>query len=90
MREAVAPDWLVDIVRPKPVTVPWPLMIRAGLAICVPLTAGLLAHDLAPGLLAAMGGLIAVIVDVGGPYPARSGACRPSSPKLSDARRPGP
>ena len=71
MREAVAPDWLVDIVRPKPVTVPWPLMIRAGLAICVPLTAGLLAHDLAPGLLAAMGGLIAVIVDVGGPYPAR-------------------
>lgn len=71
MREAVAPDWLVDIVRPKPVTVPWPLMIRAGLAICVPLAAGLLAHDLAPGLLAAMGGLIAVIVDVGGPYLAR-------------------
>jgi uncharacterized membrane protein YccC len=71
VREAVAPDWLVDIVRPKPVTVPWPLMIRAGLAICVPLTAGLLAHDLAPGLLAAIGGLIAVIVDVGGPYPAR-------------------
>jgi uncharacterized membrane protein YccC len=71
VREAVAPDWLVDIVRPKPVTVPWPLMIRAGLAICVPLAAGLLAHDLAPGLLAAIGGLIAVIVDVGGPYLAR-------------------
>lgn len=71
VREAVVPDWLVDIVRPKPVTVPWPLMVRAGLAICVPLTAGLLAHDLAPGLLAAMGGLIAVIVDVGGPYLAR-------------------
>ena len=71
MREAVAPGWLVDIVRPKPVTVPWPLMVRAALAICVPMAAGLLAHDLAPGLLAAMGGLIAVIVDVGGPYLAR-------------------
>jgi uncharacterized membrane protein YccC len=46
-------------------------MLRAALAICVPLAAGLLAHDLAPGLLAAMGGLIAVIVDVGGPYLAR-------------------
>ena len=71
VREAVAPGWLVDIVRPKPVTVPWPLMVRAALAICVPMAAGLLAHDLVPGLLAAMGGLIAVIVDVGGPYLAR-------------------
>src|SRR5438067_3673280 len=58
-------------MRPKRAPVPWPLMIRAALAICVPLAAGLLAHDLAPGLLAAMGGLIAVIVDVGGPYLAR-------------------
>src|SRR5262249_22280592 len=58
VREAVAPDWLVDIMRPKPVTVPWPLMIRAALAICVPMAAGLLAHDLAPGLLAALGGLV--------------------------------
>jgi len=71
VREAVAPDWLVDIMRPKPVTVPWPLMIRAALAICVPMAAGLLAHDLAPGLLAALGGLVAVVVDVGGPYLAR-------------------
>jgi uncharacterized membrane protein YccC len=71
VRDAVAPDWLVDIVRPKPVTVPWPLMIRAALAVCVPLAAGLLAHDLVPGLLAAMGGLITVVVDVGGPYLAR-------------------
>jgi hypothetical protein len=71
VREAVAPDWLVDIMRPKPVTLPWPLMIRAALAICVPLGAGLLAHDPAPGLLAAMGGLITVVVDIGGPYRAR-------------------
>src|ERR1700722_7928230 len=70
-RGAGAPGWLVDIVRPKPVTVPWPLMVRAALAICVPMAAGLLAHDLAPGLLAAMGGLVAVVVDVGG-APARA------------------
>src|ERR1700746_1453643 len=71
VRDAVAPDWLVDIVRPKPVTVPWPLMIRAALAVCVPMAAGLLAHDLVPGLLGAMGGLVTVVVDVGGPYLAR-------------------
>jgi uncharacterized membrane protein YccC len=71
VRDAVAPDWLVDIVRPKRVPVPWPLMIRAALAICVPLAAGLIAHDPVPGLLAAVGGLIAVVVDVGGPYLAR-------------------
>jgi uncharacterized membrane protein YccC len=68
VREAVAPDWLVDLVRPKRVPVPWPLMIRAALAICVPLAAGLLSGNLAPGLLAALGGLITVVVDVGGPY----------------------
>ena len=58
-------------MRPKRVPVPWPLMIRAALAICVPLAAGLIAHDPVPGLLAAIGGLIAVVVDVGGPYLAR-------------------
>ena len=58
-------------MRPKRVPVPWPLMIRAALAICVPLAAGLLSGNLAPGLLAAIGGLITVVVDVGGPYLAR-------------------
>jgi uncharacterized membrane protein YccC len=46
-------------------------MIRAALAICVPLAAGLAAHRPALGLLPAIGGLIAVVVDVGGPYVAR-------------------
>ncbi|HEX4064213.1 MAG TPA: FUSC family protein [Streptosporangiaceae bacterium] len=71
MRDAVAPQWLVEIVRPRRAPVPWPLMVRAALAICVPLAAGLLSDELTLGLLPAIGGLIAVTVDVGGPYRAR-------------------
>jgi uncharacterized membrane protein YccC len=51
--------------------VPWALMIRAALAICVPLAAGFAAHKIALGLLPAIGGLIASVVDIGGPYPTR-------------------
>lgn len=68
MRDAVAPGWLVEIVRPRRTPPPWPLMIRAAVAICVPLAAGFAAHDLALGLLPAIGGLITSAVDVGGPY----------------------
>ncbi|MGH3157914.1 MAG: FUSC family protein [Streptosporangiaceae bacterium] len=71
MRDAVAPQWLVEIVRPRRAPVPWAQMVRAALAICVPLAAGLATHHLALGLLPAIGGLIAVTVDTGGPYPAR-------------------
>jgi uncharacterized membrane protein YccC len=71
VRDAVAPQWLVEIVRPRRAPVPWALMVRAALAICVPLAAGLASNELALGLLPAIGGLIAVTVDVGGPYRAR-------------------
>jgi uncharacterized membrane protein YccC len=46
-------------------------MIRAALAITVPLAAGFAGHDVALGLLPAIGGLLASVVDIGGPYPAR-------------------
>ena len=46
-------------------------MVRAAIAVCVPLAAGLAAHKPSLGLLPAIGGLIAVVVDVGGPYVAR-------------------
>jgi uncharacterized membrane protein YccC len=68
VRDAVAPDWLVEIVRPRRAPPPWPLMIRAAVAICVPLAAGFAAHELTLGLLPAIGGLITSAVDVGGPY----------------------
>jgi len=40
MRAAVVPDWLTELMRPKPAPLPWPDMIRAALAICVPLAVG--------------------------------------------------
>jgi uncharacterized membrane protein YccC len=43
-------------------------MIRAAVAVCVPLAAGFATHELALGLLPAIGGLITSAVDVGGPY----------------------
>lgn len=47
-------------------------MVRAALAICVPLAVGFAAHQPALGLLPAIGGLLANVVDIGGPYPARA------------------
>src|SRR6202011_4347778 len=54
VRDAVAPQWLVEIVRPKRVPPPWPLMVRAALAICVPMAAGLAGDRPSLGLLPAI------------------------------------
>jgi uncharacterized membrane protein YccC len=43
-------------------------MIRAPLAICLPLSLGFAAGHVAYGLPAAMGGLISSIAERGGPY----------------------
>jgi uncharacterized membrane protein YccC len=67
----VVPDWLVAAVRPKRAPVPWADMVRAAFAICVPLSAGIVVHQRATGLLMAMGGLLGVAVDNGGPFTAR-------------------
>src|SRR5580704_19021762 len=67
----VVPDWLVAAVRPKRAPVPWADMFRAALAICVPLSAGIVLHQRATGLLMAMGGLLGIVVDNGGPFTAR-------------------
>ncbi len=69
--EAVAPAWLVEAVRPRSAPVPWPTMIRAAAAICAPLALGLALHNIALAVLPAVGGLIATVVDTGGPYPVR-------------------
>lgn len=67
-RAAIVPEWLAEVVRPKPAPPPWTEMARAALAICVPLSAGILTGHRALGLLPAMGGLMGVMVDNGGPY----------------------
>lgn len=79
LREAVVPgwltnampDWLTEAVRPKPAPVPWGAMVRAALAICVPLSVGIAVGRRDVGLLPAIGGLLGTVLDTGGPYLAR-------------------
>jgi uncharacterized membrane protein YccC len=65
------PTWLVQAVRPRRAPVPWAEMLRAAIAICVPLAAGMAFGDRVLGLLIAMGGLLGIVVDNGGAYTAR-------------------
>ena len=71
MRAAVVPEWLTEVVRPRPAPVPWPEMIRAALAICVPLSVSLALGKGPLGVLPAMGGLLGTMADTGGPYLSR-------------------
>lgn len=68
MRAAIVPDWLAELVRPKPAPLPWPDMIRSVLAICVPLGTAIAAGKTSPGLLPAVGGLLGTMADRGGSY----------------------
>jgi uncharacterized membrane protein YccC len=70
LAEAV-PDWLTDAVRPKPAPVPWGAMVRAALAICVPLSVGFVVGRRDIGLVPAIGGLIGTVIDTSGPYVVR-------------------
>ena len=71
MRAAVVPEWLAEVVRPRPAPVPWPEMIRAALAICVPLSVSLALGKGTLGVLPAMGGILGTMADTGGPYLSR-------------------
>src|SRR6202046_1190255 len=66
VRAAVVPDWLAELVRPKPAPLPWPDMIRAALAICVPLGVAFALHKTTIGLLPAAGGLVGALTHRGG------------------------
>ena len=67
LSEAV-PDWLAEVMRPKKAPVPWADMVRAVFAIWVPLAAGFVTGRRELALLPAMGGLLSVMIDSGGPY----------------------
>jgi len=67
----IVPAWLVTAMRPKPAPVPWAEMLRAGIAICVPMAAGIASGQRAVGLLIAMGGLLGIVADNGGAYATR-------------------
>jgi uncharacterized membrane protein YccC len=62
------PDWLAELVRPKPAPPPWPDMIRSALAICVPLGVAFAVGKTTIGLLPAVGGLLGSLTDRGGSY----------------------
>ena len=71
VRAAVVPEWLAEVVRPRPAPVPWPEMFRAAVAICVPLSVSLALGKGSLGVLPAMGGLLGTMADTGGPYLSR-------------------
>jgi uncharacterized membrane protein YccC len=71
VRAAVVPEWLAEVVRPRPAPVPWPEMFRAVVAICVPLSVSLALGKGTLGVLPAMGGLLGTMADTGGPYLSR-------------------
>ncbi len=70
--ELAAPDWIVQLVRLKPVRTPWPDIVRVAVAVPGPLAVGILFGRPALGLFAAMGALAASIADRGGPLRART------------------
>jgi uncharacterized membrane protein YccC len=67
----VVPEWLAAVMRPKKASPPWGTMARAVLAVWVPLAVGFATGQRELGLLPALGGLLSVQIDPGGPYWAR-------------------
>ncbi|GAA5034689.1 hypothetical protein [Actinopolymorpha pittospori] len=63
-----APAWLVEVVRLKPVPMPWARMIRTPIAICLPLAFGIFTGQIGIGLPIALGGFTSSLVERGGPY----------------------
>jgi uncharacterized membrane protein YccC len=66
--DAVVPDWLAELLRPKPAPWPWPDMIRMTLAVTVPLGTAIAIGKITLGLLPALGGLLGTLTDRGGSY----------------------
>jgi uncharacterized membrane protein YccC len=67
----VVPEWLAEVMRPKKAPPPWTTMGRAVLALWVPMAVGFATGRKELGLLPAMGGLLSITIDNGGPYWAR-------------------
>jgi uncharacterized membrane protein YccC len=69
---SLLPYWLVEAVRPAKVPIPRAAMLRAVIAIWVPLAAGIISGDRAVALLPTLGGVISVMLDPGGSFPVRA------------------
>jgi uncharacterized membrane protein YccC len=68
---AAIPEWLLALARTRRTPVPWAQMVRAAIAICLPMSVGIATGQRELGLLTAMGGLLGTVVDSGGGYTAR-------------------
>ena len=66
------PVWLAELIRPRPVSVPWERTVRALIGIAVPVAAGMAAGSLPFGLLIAIGALPATTAEGVGPYRSRA------------------
>ncbi len=64
----VVPEWLAEVMRPKKAPAPWGTMARAVLALWVPLAVAFATGRRELALLPAMGALLSVTIDNGGPY----------------------
>jgi uncharacterized membrane protein YccC len=66
--DIAAPHWLTQLLRSKPVPVPWNMVARAVIALAVPLAVAYAAGNIAVGALISTGALPAVLSESAGPY----------------------
>jgi uncharacterized membrane protein YccC len=66
--EIAAPHWLIQLLRSKPVPVPWNMVARASIALAVPLAVGYALGDIGVGALISTGALPTVLSESAGPY----------------------
>jgi uncharacterized membrane protein YccC len=64
----MVPAWLAEVVRPKKAPVPWGTMARAVFALWVPLAVAFATGRRELALLPALGALLSITIDNGGPY----------------------
>jgi uncharacterized membrane protein YccC len=64
----VVPEWLAEVVRPKKAPVPWGTMARAVFAVWVPMAVAFGTGRRELALLPALGALLSISIDNGGPY----------------------
>ena len=62
------PDWLAEVLRPKKAPVPWGAMARAVFAVWVPMAVAFGTGRRELALLPALGALLSITIDIGGPY----------------------
>ncbi|WP_392671601.1 FUSC family protein [Streptomyces sp. LN785] len=67
-RRSAPPGWLLNGLRPLPAPVPWAAVVRASVALAVPLAVGLALDRPAFGALVSMGALSGVIGDTADAY----------------------